>query len=502
MDSQRRFWRGLLAFSFLAMVLFGLEFFVEWVRLGKPDLVGWADSNIAKLVDVLSPMARAYNNILAMLLATIGLAIPLTANMHTPKLIDMFLRDRINQFMLGYCALGAANVLFVDFLIGPNFAPVWAYRIAILGALVGWVVLVPYFFYVVRFLDPSNILARLKEQITLSVERAAQGKGDPGAAHDLINERLHQIGTLVLKSIDRADRGVALEGIWSLKRILDHYGTLKKQMPDRWFQVERKDFIGMSAEAIEIVNADRTWFEHRVMTQVFLAYQNALAKTQDVISSLSDAARIIATHAAQRGDEKALDLAVRFFNNYLREAIKRKDVHATYDLFYQYRLLARELRAHPELLRQIGQYFLYYCELAAAAGLEFVRQIVAFDLSWIVRRAYDGKSAAGPELLGYVLELNHNIATDPRRLIVKAKVILAGYFLQNGLETEVSRIKENLGDLPPAVLSAVEHDLLTLTERSFWEVTDRQVRFEWIAPESRGYVKSFIDSLMLIASVE
>src|SRR5262245_1970825 len=251
MDSQRRFVRGLLAFSFLAIILFGTEFFVEWVRLGRPDVAGWADTNVAKMVDVLSPMARAYNNILAMLLATIGLAIPLTANMHTPKLIDMFLRDRINRFMLGFFALGAANVLFVDYLIGPNFAPVWAYRLSILGALIGWVVIVPYFYYVVRFLDPSNILARLKDQVTSSVERAAQGNGDPAVAHDLINERLPQIGTLVLKSIDRADRGVALEGIWSLKRILDHYGTHKPQMPDRWFQVARKDFVGMSPEAIE-----------------------------------------------------------------------------------------------------------------------------------------------------------------------------------------------------------------------------------------------------------
>jgi hypothetical protein len=502
MDSHRRFRQGLLAFAFLAMVLFALEFFVDWVRLGKPALLGWADTNNPKLVDVLSPMARAYNNILAMLLATIGLAIPLTANMHTPKLIDMFLRDRINQFMLSFCALGAANVLFVDYLIGPNFAPIWAYRLAILGALIGWVVIVPYFFYVVRFLDPSNILARIKEQITSSVERAAHGYGDPGAAHDFINERLHQIGTIVLKSIDRADRGVALEGIWSLKRILDHYGTHKKELPDRWFQVERKDFIGMSAEAIEIVNADRTWFEHRVMTQVFLAYQNALAKTQDVISSLSDAARIIATHAANRGDDKALHLAVRFFNNYLREAIKRKDLHATYDLFYQYRLLARELLEHPVLLKRIARYFHYYSEQAAAAGMEFVRQIVGVDLSWIVRHAYDGQSAAAPELLKNLLELNHNIANDPRRLIVKAKVILGGYFLQNGLETEAGQIKENLEGLQLAVLCAVEHDLLTLTERSFWEVTDRQVSFEWVAPERRGYVKSFIDSLKLLAPVE
>jgi predicted membrane protein DUF2254 len=493
MESQRRFLFGLLAFSLLAMVLFGLEFLLEWVRLGRPDLLGWADVNNPKLVDVLSPMARAYNNILAMLLATIGLAIPLTANMHTPKLIDMFLRDRINQLMLGYCALGAANVLFVDYLIGPNFAPVWAYRCAILGAMIGWVVLVPYFFYVVRFLDPSNILARVKEQITKTVESVARGDG-PTEVHDFINERLQQIGTLVLKSIDRADRGVALEGIWSLKRILDHYGTLKAQMPDRWFQVARKDFIGMSAEAIEIVNADRTWFEHRVMTQVFLAYQNALAKTQDVISSLSDAARIIALHAARRGDEKALDLAVRFFNNYLREAIKRKDLHATYDLFYQYRLLAGDLGAWPALLTQIGGYFQYYCEQAVAVGLGFTRQIVAFDLGWLICRAYDEHSAPAPKLLEYLLELDH-AHNDPRHLIVAAKVILGGYFLQKVLETEASRIRENLGDVSPAVLGAVEDNLLTLHERSFWEVTDRQVRFEWVAPERRRHVKEFIESL-------
>ena len=86
MDSHRRFRLAILAFLCAAAVLFSAEFLVEWVRLGMPALLGWADTNNPKLVDVLSPMARAYNNILAMLLATIGLAIPLTANMHTPKL--------------------------------------------------------------------------------------------------------------------------------------------------------------------------------------------------------------------------------------------------------------------------------------------------------------------------------------------------------------------------------------------------------------------------------
>jgi hypothetical protein len=87
----KAFVRTLLVVSAAMIVLFAGEFFFEYYRLGLPAeaLVGWGNVNNTKLVDLLSPIARAYNNILAMLLATIGLAIPLTANMHTPKLIDI-----------------------------------------------------------------------------------------------------------------------------------------------------------------------------------------------------------------------------------------------------------------------------------------------------------------------------------------------------------------------------------------------------------------------------
>src|SRR5678816_3949689 len=153
-----------LAVAFVAFAsLFGVEFFLEWHRLGQPghaDL-SWDGVNNSKLVDVLSPMARAYNNVLAMLIATIGLAIPLTANMHTPKLIEMFLRDRINRWLLSLMAFGAGHVLWVEYIIGPQFAPTWALSLAILMAIGGWVILLPYFFYVVRFVDPSRLLVRL-----------------------------------------------------------------------------------------------------------------------------------------------------------------------------------------------------------------------------------------------------------------------------------------------------------------------------------------------------
>src|SRR6478672_8468754 len=126
---MRKLFLRSVVIAFVAFaLLFGVEFFSEWRAAGFPiwGAPSWAGVNNGKLVDILSPMARAYNNVLAMLIATIGLAIPLTANMHTPKLIEMFLKDRVNRWVLSFIALGAAHVLWVEYMIGPAFAPTWA----------------------------------------------------------------------------------------------------------------------------------------------------------------------------------------------------------------------------------------------------------------------------------------------------------------------------------------------------------------------------------------
>src|SRR5690242_13903714 len=95
---QRQFLRfvGLVVAAVFAF--FFLEFLAEWQLAGRPDPDSprFTGPRAAKPADVLSPTARAYNNILGMMLAFIALAIPLTANMYTAKLIDMFLRDWVN----------------------------------------------------------------------------------------------------------------------------------------------------------------------------------------------------------------------------------------------------------------------------------------------------------------------------------------------------------------------------------------------------------------------
>jgi Predicted membrane protein (DUF2254) len=494
---MRRLFLRSFAIAFIAFAsIFALEFFGEWRRAGSPGAgdMSWAGVNNAKLVDILSPMARAYNNVLAMLMATIGLAVPLTATMHTPKLIEMFLRDRVNRYVLSFMAFGAAHTLWVDYMIGPKFAPTWSIALSVYMAMAGWALLIPYFFYVVRFVDPSRLLVRLREDVTAVVVRVADRARDPMEAQTVLSIRVGQIGTIVIKSLDRNDRDVAAEGAWAIKVLLDHYAKYKPRMPKEWFIVDRADFVGLSDEALEMLSEGKTWFEMKCLLQLEHGFLRALHGASDTVSTFSDATRVIGVRAVEHHDEQALRLAIRFFNNYLREAIKARNLRAVYDVFHQYRRLGRELGDRPELLREVGRHFSYYAGMARTYGMVFAPQLAIFDLGFVTRRAFERASPAGADLLREVLSLPHRTGSDVHSMAVKAKLILGGFFVGHKLAAEAELVRKNLGDVDAVEIERAEIELLA-ADRSFFEVTDRQLNLEYVPPERREPLRKFCHSL-------
>ena len=494
---RRQLLRSFALALFGFAVFFGGEFFLEWRRAGFPGLsaMSWADVGNNKLVDVLSPMARAYNNVLAMLIATIGLAIPLTATMHTPKLIEMFLRDWINRVVLSFMAFGAANVLFVDYIIGPKFAPTWAIAFSVFFALVGWALLLPYFFYVVRFVDPSRLIIRLRKNSQRIVERVAARREDAQQAQPLISRRLHQLGTIIIKSLDRNDRDVAAEGVWAIKVLLDHYDKHKSKLPKEWYVVDRADFVGLSDEALEMLNETRTWYEMKCLQQVEHGFLRALHGANDTVSTFSDVTRVIATRALLNHEEHEVRLCIRFFNNFLREAIKARNLRATYDVFHQYRRLGRDLADRPEILRELARHFSYYATMSRTYGMVFAPQLVLFDLGYVARRAYERASAAAPDLLKAMLAMPHRTGNDTHSMAVKAKLIIGGFFVGRGLDAEAEQVRKNLRDVDGAQIERAELELLA-AEKSFFEVTDRQLNLEYVPPERREPLKAFCASIV------
>ena len=498
------FARGFLGIAGTLSLVFGLELFFELRAHGFPPLssntwFGVLDNT--KIIDTLSPMARAYNNVLAMLLATIGLAIPLTANMHTPKLIDLFLKDWVNRIVLTLGAAGAAHVLWVVYITGPNFAPQWAYRGAVLGALVGWFVLIPYFFYVVRFLDPSVIIRRLRNEVTTLLHKVAEGKRRAEPAQDEIQDLLFQIGTIVIKAFDRADRSVAQEGVWALRQVIRTYGEVKPRMGNEWFLVGRSDFVGMSHHAIQMINQKRTWMEMHVLYQLVLCFRHALGNAPDEISTISNVTRRIAVEAERREDRHVVSLAIRVFNTLIRDALNRNDVRATFDVLYQYRQLASELSGDARFVKRIGGFFVVYANLADELGCGHASDLTGFDLEHIVETTYLQKSTAADDLLSHFLSLAHIREGRVIQARVRAKLIAAGFFAEQQLEAPLLRVKQDLASVPPADLKIATQSLVSVQKRAYWEITDRAINIEWTDKSRRRHIRALSDELLGIVSV-
>jgi len=81
-------------------------------------------------------------------------------------------------------------------------------------------------------------------------------------------------------------------------------------------------------------------------------------------------------------------------------------------------------------------------------------------------------------------------------MAVKAKLILGGFFVENRYETEAALVRANLRDIPTEEIERAEAALLA-AERSFFEVTDRQLNLEYVPLERREPLRKFCGSLTI-----
>ena len=210
-----------------------------------------------------------------------------------------------------------------------------------------------------------------------------------------------------------------------------------------------------------MLNENRTWYEMKCLQQVEHGFLRALHDANDTVSTFSDVTRVIAVRAIANHDEQEIRLCIRFFNNYLHEAIKARNLRAVYDVFHQYRRLGRELVDRPELLRALAHHFSYYATMTRTYGMVFAPQLVLFDLGFVTRRAYERASPAAPDLLAHrARRCRIAPATTSTRWRVKAKLILGGFFVAHKLDAEADLVRKNLRDVDGAQIERAEAELL------------------------------------------
>lgn len=442
---------------------------------------------------VASPFARAYNNILALLLTFVSLAIPLTANLYTPKLIEIFIRDRINIVVLCGFALLAAHSLFAVALSFDKWTPQLPFWIDGVGAICGWLLLMPYYFYVLSFIDPLTIIKRVHLSLMDELRDAEDARRPVRQSQQRVHQRIINLGSMLQRSVDRADRDVAFDAISAHTLDLARVREIKPRLPADFFRVDNSLLIGMSRPAIEMLSREGIWMEHRIASQLVLAFKTALSKMPEALGPLAHAVKNAAHEESRLGNEAVFRLLVRTLNSFTREAIKKKENAQVYAVIYNYKSLTRRLLTErPDAAAEQVRHLRYYAEFARGQGLPFVYELISYALAELYEQACERKSPCTAALLDAVLEFE---GVGQSAGLVKSRVILAAYCLEKGQQPELDRIESSLQAVPPALLAQACEGVLATTEPLFWEVTDRGNNIDYVASARRAKVREVFERL-------
>ena len=443
--------------------------------------------------------------ILGVALTVVAIVVELASSRYTPRITELFVRDPINATTLLYFVVSAVVSLWIAVSLGDAAPPLPMVIVAIVLPSASLFLLIPYFGYVFDFLTPTRVVVRIGDRALRALRRAARlgDKGVPAARAEVVTA-IEQLGDIALHSVENRDKGIALAAIAALAGFTEQSLTAKPTLPATWFATDAlvatvdQDFASMHPDVMKALEIKRTWLEMKVLRQLQAVFEEGLEKMRDMCHLVAIRTRLIAVHAAEIGDDRAIGQALMFLNTFMRAALNHQDQRTAYNLLSEYRLLAEDLLRldRQAIVVELALRCKYYGQLAFRLKLPFVLETVAFDLTAVLDRANVLGSPCQDQLLDILLEIDRAPESDTAqdaglRGVRKAQAKLAATYLSRGDEARARRIYEDMRSEPPARLRVIEKELDAVAESEFWEVSDRGTNFEWLPNERRAHLRTF-----------
>lgn len=501
------FWGGMVFFFLgITLVIYLIYAFVafDWKATGLPFISTVLSTDPAHVSDAIGAFIELLAAILGLMITVVAIVLQLAAQRYGTRLIDLFLADKVNRmyFILMVCSLLYA--IIITYAIKEEFYPAFAIQILLILTLLEISLLGPYFLFVFKFLTPTNLLSSIQENSRNSIAHATQKKhySDLKKCQNEVATSFEQVTDTALSANSQMDRNLGLMAINQTREMLLDYLQHKHKLPKPWFLVSQDKFIGISSEFYEEFCNKHLWVEAKAFMDMELIYRSCISNMSDAVSAIANNTRIIGEAAIKTRDDDLLEMAVKFFNTFIRISINAKNIRAIFNLFYQYRLLTESIFEYDtKLSAKILGHFLYYGETCLQQGLGFGLQTAAFDLGSLVATAHDKKLENVKELLLIFMALEDKV--DRKRDMVwydgvrTAQLILVSYLLSKGDGELIPTFVEDLKKETLKQLLKWRDSLLAIEDRKFWEFTDRGYRFEYIDDNQKAFLKLFYEKYIL-----
>ena len=443
--------------------------------------------------------------VLGLTLTVVAIVVQLAAQRYTPKLVDLFLADKVNILTFLGMVFAAIFCIWIIYSLHDDYVPVYGNLVLLGITTLLLTMLIPYFRYVFRFLTPSNIIETIRENLESTVVDATKinGSGGLDRRKALVANGVEQITDIALSAVTQMDRNVALMAINTLCDILRSYVAEKPKLRDDWYRADPGQFISISSEFFDEIEERRVWVEARGLMDLELVFGLALRTMPDANSAIAANTRQLALFAIEHGDSETGYLCVEYFNTFLRRAVNDKNQRAVFSLLYQYRRMAESLlTVNLQLAEEIVGFINYYGQQAMRVGLPFLKVAATMDVCTVLQHSYALDIAPTDRMLDEFLQVGESpeLFEIPfaHEGVRKAHVILAAYLMEGEKSPEhLKRIQTSLQSESRAWLDNIKNSLLGVTKKKFWEITDRGgMNFEYIEPEMKVSLNRFYDQYM------
>jgi hypothetical protein len=476
------------------LVIFSAQMALELIISGYP---------LNRLSAISPNEAREFINLLnskliqamGVVLIAVGLAVPLTANMYSLKFLDFFIRNPVNAAVLIFVVFANLSGLWASYSLKSTVIPIFQLHLVFILTIASLVLVVPYLFYVFRFLHPDTLLHLLEKEVKTCLKAALQ---EDGAVENRqrVAETLEHIANISIRSVDRSDRNTAIESVLTLERVARNYWAIKEKLSPLWFEADQNFFLGFSSLAVQEMNRSRSWVEMKLYYQFFEVIRASCPRMPELTSTIAKGLRKLGVEITSLNDPALRELVVEYFNTFIRLAINRRDVRSLFIVFDQYRNFAEALNEKfPEQALEIAYYFEYYGQVAREQQMPFAVEAVAHDLGALVQHAWEAKASNCQRLLQRFLHFDQH-GSPILAGVKKAQAILASYFLHTGQTEPVALIRESFRGREPAFIQTLKEDLLQVTRQKYWEVSERRMNIDFIPVHQREKLEEFFNSLL------
>jgi hypothetical protein len=465
--------------------------------------------------DALSGLAGMNAAILGIVITVVSLLVQLTSERYT-GVASMFLGERTNVAVMAYYVITCVVGVLLSLQLHSEFVPRITVFAMMLATASGIVIMLPYFAYVFRFLEPVNLIKRIQTTAAadLAAASASRDAEELAEGQQPALNALEEMTDITSNSISGKDKIIASRSVDAIKDFVVGYLKMKNKVEPTWFNIgegihQNPDFVAMDPESLRDLERDRTWLEWKALRQYLGIYAEAQSDMPDINYLIAIDTRYIAEAALAQKEHKVVELAFRFMNSYLRAALNARAVRTAYNVLNQYRLMVESMirGGAPEQAIAGVKHMIYYGRTSYDMQLGFVTETVAWDVSALCEFAHAqataGKVSVPADLddrmLAMFLELDQPLRAKRQESglqgIRKAQIKLACYYLVVGAQDRAKKIADDMAGEDRERLRTIREQLVKVESKEFWEIIDRGRNFEFMPAKQRDQMDKFFSLL-------